>query len=246
MYQEHSVFSLPDSLDQKIWRYLDFAKFVDLLHTSSLYFARADTFNDSFEGSLPKQTVKRRDETEKELLKIYPNRMQYDWPRIGLQQKRHTAINCWCMCDFESQAMWELYLQSNNGIAIQSTFKKLKTSFDDTSAVVNIGIIKYINYETDEIETGNGFFPFLHKRIAFEHEKELRAIIWDQALENQSIVDLKAGGYNVPCNINTLIENIYVSPSSAQWFTNLVKNVISKYDFHFPVIPSSLTAEPSY
>ena len=30
---------------------MDFAKYVSLLSTSALYFARADTFNDTFEGA---------------------------------------------------------------------------------------------------------------------------------------------------------------------------------------------------
>ncbi len=42
MYQEHQSFTSPDDQDAKIWKYLDFTKFISMLETDSLYFARAD------------------------------------------------------------------------------------------------------------------------------------------------------------------------------------------------------------
>ena len=36
-----------------------------------------------------------------------------------------TAVNCWHINEHESAAMWDLYLKSNEGIAIQSTYQKL-------------------------------------------------------------------------------------------------------------------------
>src|SRR5438034_4947251 len=36
-----------------IWRYLDFTKFVALLDSRSLFFARVSTLEDPFEGSFP-------------------------------------------------------------------------------------------------------------------------------------------------------------------------------------------------
>jgi hypothetical protein len=37
--------------NQLLWRYMDFAKFVSMLHEGGLYFARAGDFNDRFEGA---------------------------------------------------------------------------------------------------------------------------------------------------------------------------------------------------
>ncbi|TAJ76697.1 MAG: hypothetical protein EPO42_12010 [Gallionellaceae bacterium] len=38
---------------QKLWRYLDLAKFVSLLEKKALWLARADTFRDRHEGRFP-------------------------------------------------------------------------------------------------------------------------------------------------------------------------------------------------
>ena len=38
MYAEHPSFHLPTNPSAKIWRYMDFTKFVSLLETNALYF----------------------------------------------------------------------------------------------------------------------------------------------------------------------------------------------------------------
>ena len=39
-------------------------------------------------------------------------------------------------------------------------------------------MVKYVDYDKVPIALGNHFFPFVHKRLSFAHETELRAIIW--------------------------------------------------------------------
>jgi hypothetical protein len=56
MYEDHPVFAQPISDTVKVWRYMDFTKFVSLIDSRCLFFTRADKFNDSFEGSWPKIT----------------------------------------------------------------------------------------------------------------------------------------------------------------------------------------------
>jgi hypothetical protein len=48
----HYVFTEPSNPDIRIWRYMDFAKYVSLLETSALWFSRADKLGESFEGKL--------------------------------------------------------------------------------------------------------------------------------------------------------------------------------------------------
>jgi hypothetical protein len=38
----------------KIWRYMDFTKFISVLDTQTLFFSRIDLLGDKFEGSVPK------------------------------------------------------------------------------------------------------------------------------------------------------------------------------------------------
>jgi hypothetical protein len=48
----HPAFVQPSDFSAKIWRYVDFAKFVSFLDSSNLYLARLDQMPDPFEGSL--------------------------------------------------------------------------------------------------------------------------------------------------------------------------------------------------
>jgi hypothetical protein len=42
--------------DARIWRYIDISKLVSLLTTNALFFARADRFTDTWEGSVRQMT----------------------------------------------------------------------------------------------------------------------------------------------------------------------------------------------
>jgi hypothetical protein len=46
MYVEHPAFESPADENAKIWRYLDFTKFVALLDRRALSFARVDELTD--------------------------------------------------------------------------------------------------------------------------------------------------------------------------------------------------------
>src|ERR1700712_1245001 len=55
MFRTHPVFIQPGEDEQKLWRYLDFTKFVSLLETKALYLPSLYTLSqkDAFEGMLP-------------------------------------------------------------------------------------------------------------------------------------------------------------------------------------------------
>ncbi len=88
------------------------------------------------------------------------------------------AVNCWHMNEHESAAMWKLYLKSDEGIAVQSTYNKLLNSMHDSNDfMLLVGAVNYIDYNKEVIPFGNAFYPYIHKRKSFEHERELRAVI---------------------------------------------------------------------
>jgi hypothetical protein len=49
---DHPAFPQPPDFSAKIWRYIDFTKFVSFSDGSKLYLARLDQMPDPFEGSL--------------------------------------------------------------------------------------------------------------------------------------------------------------------------------------------------
>ena len=249
MFKEHPVFIPPIDTNQIIWRYIDFTKLVDLLNTHCLFFTQAEYFEDIFEGSLTKETVKARSKQFDELMKNGKLNKKYTldfWQKSGEDSKKEMAINCWHMNNYESAAMWKLYLKSNEGIAIQSTYSRLIESLNENEVSINVGTVTYVDYEKDFIPYGNGFSAYVHKRKSFEHERELRCIIWQVAGDNIDKVNFEQGGVKIKVNLEKLIENIFVSPDSPPWLTELVIDVVKKFGINVTVTNSRLNDKPIY
>ncbi|MBI5697325.1 MAG: hypothetical protein HZC29_02260 [Thaumarchaeota archaeon] len=247
MYQEHYVFEKPDNLDVKVWRFIDFTKYVSMLESKSLYFCRADLFQDIFEGTYPKQTfdVLRQD------TRIPEKGKDNIINAFGMFQQYHVKgryLNCWHINDHESDAMWKLYTNNNLGVAIQTTFKSLTECFND-KRIIYVGKVNYIDYNKDLFPLGNTLFPYVHKRMSYEHEHELRAVTEiypDKWNENPLTFEKNPNGINIKVDLDKLIGQIYVSPRAPDWFKELVKSISDKYALNKPIESSSLDDRPLF
>ena len=238
MYKTYRGFYEPTDPNQKIWRFVDFTKYVDLLDKEQLYFCRLDKFEDPYEGAFPTN--------------------KFDFAPI-LETTEHVRqfnfINCWHMNDFESAAMWNVYLKTNNGVAIQTTFNKLKSAFEETSEDIYLSIVKYHDYDNktyDELikenpwskgSIGSTVMPQIFKRKSFEYENELRAIYIDLPIEydKEKTKQRNLGnGKNIKISLDKLIEKIYVAPKADFWFKDLVTSVTNKYGLDKPIEKSDL------
>jgi hypothetical protein len=56
--RDYPVLKKPKYEHAKIWRFIDFTKFVSLIDKSALFFPRIDRLGDKFEGSIPKYSQK--------------------------------------------------------------------------------------------------------------------------------------------------------------------------------------------
>lgn len=261
------VFHDPPDEHIKIWRFGDFAKFVAILERQALFFVRADRLEDQFEGSYTKPAVEARAAFAAELAAFAAEHGGVDHgdeqAAILAQQatlaaltesvRRHAFLNCWHMNDHESAGMWRLYVSSGAGIAIQSTFARLRDCFHlNQEEIVSIGTVKYLDYGGDAMSWGDSSDPFLYKRKSFAHEQELRAFVQKypglpgghpvdpdsppvNLLESESPFD----GY-VACDLDVLVERVYVSPASGGWFRRLVESVLARYGLSKPIVQSSL------
>lgn len=251
MYEEHPTFIQPENEGIKVWRYMDFTKFVSLIDSRSLYFTRADNFEDPFEGSWPIANIAARVHVPENLSQEEKENYLKGLPGLSgffKELPRYVTINSWHMNNHESVAMWKLYLKSDEGIAVQSTYAKLKNSFVDEESVY-LGKVNYLDYDIETMNADNMFRPFVHKRMSFAHEQEVRALVIKlppvEAAFNTSFETIKHG-LSININIEILIESIYVSPSAPSWFADLVKTVIKKYDFNFDVLQSNLNKDPMF
>ncbi len=249
----HHALSQPNNKEIKLWRYMDFTKFVSLISSKKIYLSRSDTFGDTFEGSLPKKMYDERlDAFFKSGCK------QNDYAIISNSHMKlieSIYINCWHSNEHESAAMWNLYSKSNESIAIQTTYKKLENMLDNK---IFMGEISYIDYEKDSFKDGDMLTLFMHKRKSFEHEKEVRIIkveslkIKEKYKNNPpdkipyDYFERLPLGINIDIDLN-FIENIYVNPNAPEWFYELVKEICFKYDFKILNIKkSNLSDKPLY
>lgn len=241
MYTKHTCLSLeyPDS--RKIWRYMDFVKFVNLLDTKSLFFCRADRFDDKWEGKYPKKMIDKFSLNKKIIKSDDGN--EYSWCEWQIKKEaRSHLINCWHVSDYESDVMWKLYSSIIQSIAIQSTIGRLKRCFNKTIERIWIGEVEYVDFKIWKpknriynIGEPNTLKTFFLKRKGFKHEKEIRAIaniLYNKHKQEKGIL--------VDIDLNELVETIVISPTSEDWFFDLVENIIKKYGYNYNLDKSEL------
>lgn len=147
--------------------------------------------------------------------------------------------------------MWKLYLKSDEGVAIQSTFPRLKQSIIDGEKVF-IGQVKYLDYNSDLIDNPSNYLEaFVHKRKSFEHEKEIRAVVFKGPwTPNGEQFDFKIEtiqhGLHIKVDIECLIEKIFIAPGAPKWLADLVKAVVKQYGYSFEVVQSDLSSSPMF
>ncbi len=152
--------------------------------------------------------------------------------------RRFILINCWHVNEYESAAMWNLYLKNEEGIAIQSNVERLVKSFEKSQETVHIGRVEYYDYNIHIIPEGRLYLPFMNKRISFAHEHELRV------LHQLEIKDKVEYGMPIRCDLSELIEKIYVAPTAPDWLYNLVVSMCKKFNLKVDVEKSELSELP--
>lgn len=286
----------------KIWRYVQFTKFLSILEEQGLYFPNTVSFDDPFEGSVPRPHFDQRlREIEKEFDSPEPFKAKFEeilskfsrtndpksfvdvqvGHKIVLRNKLRaksadefeaktkwidhhnfdrllhywhreiTFISCWYQSEFESAAMWRLYADGKDTVCIQTTRDNLISQLPNN---VETRAVQYIDFDKDEIPElrntpGKVSNLYFYKRRSFEHEKEIRALFIssEHAPKNFAMeygMELRKLGKWVPVDLTNLIEAIYVSPACPDWYYQLVRKVVSKYQLQCDVRRSSLEKDP--
>lgn len=249
-----------------LWRYMDLAKFISMLHTSTLYFARADKMEDTFEAALPKKFL---DSLRARRMKSNPTGDITKDKLFQLFEKKHKEfyLNCWYMNEHESAAMWKLYCGQGEGIAICTSLKRLKRALKKAPHEIHAGIVNYIDYDNDHFKSEGGYSNTLstivHKRKSFEHEREMRLVIWgitefEREFKDDITKQNELGllvqhdedvptAFIVPVDVKLMIQRVMVSPTAPDWFMEVVGASLKK--FGFPKVElkqSALYSKPLY
>ena len=243
----------------KIWRYIDLAKFIDLLATKALYFAPPASFDDPYEGYMPRSHMAAIEEmhdnyiaqmrtTRDQLLIRRPNIDVEAMDKIieaatvqlkGAYKDVNTrfGVSCWHESAYESDAMWKLYASRGSGIAIESTTAYFRQSIANPTLVT--GRVRYMDFDNDPIEKGHAHYGLFLKRHSFDYEKEFRGTI---------LLDIHTKGQAVSCDLAALVQRVHVAPFAPAYFERAVRHVVATADGmqNVEVIRSPLSSEPDY
>ncbi len=230
MYKKNDTIKLPEDPDTIVWKYLDLSKFLELLLSRKLFMSRSDKFEDQYEGTFSEPTyeeIKKLSENNPEFLDYYKS------------HREKVVVSSWHINEYESFAMWQIFTQNNEGLAIQSTIGRLQKALKpEINYSQFIGEVNYIDYKKEYIPFDDMFFPFMFKRKSFQYEREVR-IISDLSDTNLKIND----GLKIDVDVNQLIEKIYIHPKSENWYKKLVIELVSKLDYNIEIEKSDLESD---
>lgn len=137
------------------------------------------------------------------------------------------------MCEGESLAVWKSYLEGGEGLVIRTTFGKLKSAIDEeTDHTYFAGIVDYVAYFDEFLDTPNFFEYIMSKPREYQFERELRLFFWlanhaevkeimeqrvEQAEDGELVKTPRApAGITFEVDLDKLMEDIYIYPRSAR------------------------------
>jgi len=243
MYKDHQFFQQP-SPDTIIWRYLNKQKIFSLIEKEALFFSKASSLKDPFEGRypLPYKRIVMGGIDRGAIDRSPIDRFSRNY--ISEDTKNSTFICCFSMTDHESDILWKAYLQETDGAAIQFQLNRLKTCFNNAeNEEIYIGKVNYLDYKSESFDHGsNLFIPFLHKRVEYTQENEIRGITI-RFLENR---EKNENGVFIPISLQNLLEKIVLSPNASKDFEEKITSLCLEKGLGNIVIRSSLEDKPKW
>jgi hypothetical protein len=231
--------------DEEIWRYMNMSKFIALLECKKIHLTRLDIFDDLFEAHYPIVDYDRH----------FSQMLDIDWSIVDLKRDHRNLmellkqgwfyVNCWHVNSVESYAMWNIYTTKSEGIAIKTTIGKLKQSIKSQLRIF-YSKISYLDYNNESLieyqmscrQKGVLIHPFpaFYKEKSYEYEKEFRV-----AFMNNPFIDKTNDSHKaIDVNLDTLIEEIYISPYAGKWFRDLIEKVVKRYKLNAPIQQSRI------
>jgi hypothetical protein len=241
----------PPNQDAVIWRFINMAKFRDLMTTAELYFCRADLFQDEREGLPPEEYLATFGlspydvDDRRELLNHIGSDAQF---------REAFYVNCWYLFGEETSQMWKEYCQE--GVAISSRYRLLKSALNAMSYRAYIGLVRYGSHHLIG-KRANLFRNITTKRIKYAHEQEVRAFLWiidphasinrhydeDNRVHPVPLTpppDYVSKGERRKVDLQALVTEVIVSPWASSTTVDEIRKVVSDAGYKIPIRQSEL------
>lgn len=233
-YTNNKELKKPNDNDE-IWKYMDFTKFVSILHYKSLHFTRVDKLKDPYDTSIASFFVEHTNLPQSQLKKM---------KKLEAQRQK-LFVSCWHINnETDSAALWKVYMKSDEGIAVQTTVKKLITVLEASDKDIPFDLAS-VDYDTKKLFSKTTkpdgktlWVPkyadvLFTKRSCFKYENELRVMV---AFHNP-----KSTGFDWrDLDINSLIESIRVNSEAPTWVVSLVRDLAKSYNIECKIYKSKI------
>jgi hypothetical protein len=233
-FVNHPSFTPPPD-DAVLWRYSDFAKFMDLIERRKLWFCRADKFDDPLEGTFTDAELAHFRTLQLDGTPLYPD--MYALPEVAEMMRGTTFVNCWREGRHESMAMWDIYGKGSGVVAIKSTVGLLKQAFASYGGSIFISRVKYMDWNERNF-FGNALEMCTRKDMSYAHESEVRAVIWAHGVPSDrelvatgpdGQVQGAKPGEEVDVDPLRLMTEVIVGPREQGRILNLVQIIMKRY-----------------
>ena len=255
---QHPAFPQPaDPQDTILWRYLDVDKFKWLVSERRLFMPAADLLGDPFEGTTPQGELQWwHDEAAKATSEEHRKILQENRAKLSAFAKafrRHYYVSCWHINRHENLAMWRLYTQQSESVAIRTSYAVLQ---DCLPSHVLTGLVRYLNYTTERLPTMNMFQYIMHKRVQLAFEQEVRSVAFGLTPANLGASRLqehlfgKEGdpGFRVyapPVEVNRLVQSVVFHPEASPAFVLEMTAYCADHELP-PPVQSELKQHPVF
>jgi hypothetical protein len=217
-------------------RYMDLPKLLDLLHTRSLYFRRADGFSDRLEGALFPSLRRSLDEAFGRKEVPHGADHFYRRARVG------NYVSCWTVGARDNMALWQLYGGVKTSIAVTSTVGRLIECAFAWNRSTHLHKVKYVDHRRVRNYILGHFTDVLqYKSDAYKYERELRVVVPQQGdgWEQNPI-----GIWLALPSVDSLVRSVVVAPEADAKFLEAVRELCKRYGLKAPVRRSMLSLVP--
>jgi len=229
------LIELPEG-NQKIWRYMTYDKFADLIQSRKLYCRRLDRLSDGLEGLLSTGNCWQRSPQMQAIHNGYSIRENPDQTIFQSALTRGDYfVNCWHINNSESKTMWRLYAPSPESVVVISTAGMLNSYARFCMAIVSK--VRYADFNCprpDWLPWG----PALFKDLPYRIEREIRLIVprglFPQTNNNSDFL-------RIPVNATPLIGKVILHPHASLGFRRTVRDLIQRHIPHVPLASSQIS-----
>lgn len=252
-YKRHDAFRTPRD-ETEIWHYTTLGRLAGMLALKSLYFVRANRFPDPWEASMPAAHFEPENIRRLHGRRMAPIKGQRvlsveDEMRYGLtrekwsdRERKDFVVSCWCRSKGESDMHWQTYGRDTEGVAIRSSVQQLKRALPSVGPNVYVGQVRYIDFEKSRIPREYPIQRTMYKRLAFENDREIRAVIDAHTTKGRFG---PTGGF-VKVDMNELVKEIVLSPMASRSLTEGVRAMVGLLGLGRRVRRSQLLDPPKY